>query len=291
MFARKTSAVTATALLLAGCAGGASRFAPAGPVDGGAYGAFARYAPDAGTAIKSITWGKLPAAKAGTAFKKPVAISLVVKGANGKAITGTYPNPIVIATTDKTGATVLLVNGKPASAKNPVTGSTSKVSLKYSGLAIVPATFSATTKGLKKPAKTIFTPVAAAIVYSGSLTAGAPEIDLIATSGAGSTGSFTATQAGWTGATFGKAFTYSFAAVTTGSPAPYNNCPGQSGAGYTVTPGSGTKGTAFTVTAASAAVAGECTLTLKGGAGKTLAVLLTFTTTSVGINGEHAPAH
>jgi hypothetical protein len=239
--------------------------------------------PDASsTAVKKIAWGKLPAAKAGTAIKKAVKIVLTVKGSNGKPISGTYKTPIVVTTTDTTGATKLFVNGKPATKKNPLKKSTDVLTITYSGLAILPVTLEAASGKVK--AKTTFTPALSAIVYTGPTVTG-PEIDLTTnTAGqSGYSGAFTATQLGWTSAPFGKAFTYTFAAIA----GQVNNCPGTSSNAYTVTPGSGVAGTAFTISGASTALSGECTMTISGGAGQQISVLLTYTATVVGINAKH----
>ena len=273
-------AAAASALLIAGCSHGAAQ-GPSFMPQSQPFAASSMMHPDAGTAIKSIAFGKLPAATAGKAFAKPAPITVTAKASNGKVITGTYAKPITLSDSDKTGATLLQINGKTASAKVQVKSSTDKVTLKYTGLAIVPATFSATSSGATA-GKATFTPTLANIAYTGPKVSSAAEIDLTSTTPAtsGYSGSFTATQAGWTGS-FHKAFTYTTAAVGGFT----NNC----ASAYVIAPGSGVVGTAYTVSGKSGAVAGECTLTLTGGAGKTLKVLLTFTTTSVGVNGKHTP--
>jgi hypothetical protein len=274
------SAIAASAaLLLAGCSHGmtpGSSFVPQSQPF--AVSGFAQ--PDAGTAVKSIAFGKLPKATAGKAFKKPVAVAITAKGANKKPIKGAYAKPISLTNSDKSGATSLLINGKPASKKNQLKASTDKVTLKYTGLAIAPVTFGASSPGVKA-AKATFAPALANIAYTGPTVSSAAEIDLTSTT-AGTTGysaTFTATQAGWTGS-FKKAFTYKTATVPTFA----NNC----ATSYAITPASGAAATSYTVTSSATAVAGECMLTLTGGGGKTVNVLLTFTTTSVGINGKHA---
>jgi hypothetical protein len=237
--------------------------------------------PFAAAGIKSLAWGKLPAAAAGKAIKS-AALTLTVKGSNGKAIKGTYPTPITLTNTDKTGATKLFVNGKAASKKNTVKKSTDKITLKYSGLAIVQATFQAAAKGVKKPAKTTFKPTPSKITYSGPNPT-APEIDLTSTTPAttGYSGAFTASQLGWSNSPFNKKFTYALSAV----PSFANNC----ATAFTISPASGGGGGPFTVSGKAGAAAGECSMTITGGAGATLRVLLTFTTTSVGVNGKQAP--
>jgi hypothetical protein len=279
---RTASAIAASsALLMAGCSHGVAQ-GPAFLPQSQPFAAGGFMRPDAtGTTVKSIVWGKLPAAKAGKAFKKPAAVTITAKGSNGKPITGAYAKPITLSDSDKTGATVLQINGKPASKKNALTSSTDKVTLKYTGLAIKPATFDANSKGAKA-GKATFTPALANIVYAGPKVSSAAEIDLTSStpSTSGYSGSFTATQAGWTGK-FKKAFTYAGSAIAGFT----NNC----ATSYAITPGSGALGTAYTVKGKTGAVAGECAMTVSGGGGKTLRVVLTFTTTSVGINGKQAP--
>jgi hypothetical protein len=109
-----------------------------------------------------------------------------------------------------------------------------------------------------------------------------PEIDLTsATKGStGNAATFTVKQTGWS-----NPFTYTFAGVK-GFP---NNCPSGSAPSYAVTPASGAAGTSFTVTATSAATGGECLLTLTGGGGNSIDVLLTFTTSSIGVENKALP--
>jgi hypothetical protein len=284
-FGWKASVTAAvSALLLSACAGGSSSpvtpaFAPQARSLAGQPDRFE--GAGATAAIKTLVWGKAPVGAAGTAIAG-AKLTLTAKGSNGKAITGTYPTPITLANSDKSGATTLLINGKAASKKNTVKKSTDKIALKYSGRAIAAVTFTASAKGVKKPAKATFTPTVAGIVYTGPLVSSAPEIDLTSSTPAttGYSGSFTATQAGFT-APYPGAFAQSLSAVTGFT----NNC----ATAYTIAPASGAAGSSFTISGAAGAAAGECLLTLTGALGQTKAVLLTFTTTSVGVNGRHAP--
>jgi hypothetical protein len=273
-------AVAASFLTLTACSGGA-RLTPSVMPQG--YAPFALF-PNAGATIKSLKWGKLPKAHAGKAFKKPKPITLQAIGTNGKPIVGAYATPVLLSDSDKLKATELLVNNKPASRSNAVTASTDVITLKYDGLAIEPATFSAAAKSVKE-AKIKFAPKLAGITYRGPTASGAPEIDLYSTTPAtqGFSGAFTVTQKGWSGK-FKKAFTYAF----TGISGKTNNCPGPSGA-YKVTPSSRTVATDYTVSATAGAGPGECLMTMTGGGGKTLAITLTFTTSGIVINGRQAP--
>ncbi len=282
----------ASVFALSACSGGSRltpNVAPQGLFASHGYAPFASqgYSPlfhaNGSDTIKSLKWGKMPKGKAGKAFKKPVALSLIALGTNNKPISGAYASPVTLSDGDNLGGTQLLVNGKPASSKNPVTGSTSVITLQYTGLAIDPATLTAKAAGAKAGSAK-FSPKLFAIAYGGPKNGGSPEIDLYSTSGnPGFTANFTATEKGWTGK-YKKAFTYRFKGISGKT----NNCPGAGGA-YTVTPASKKPGTNYTVQATNSAGAGECLMTMTGGGGKTLAIKLTFTTSSIGINGRSAP--
>jgi hypothetical protein len=242
--------------------------------------------------ISSLVWGSIPSANAGTAFTPAKSVSLTAIDADGNTIVGTYAAKISVADSDATGATSLAING--GSAAGGLLKSTDALTLAYSGLAIVPATLTASSTGATTQHAT-FTPVLANIVYTGAKVSGNPEIDLYSNAPAtpGFTATFTATQAGWTASPYSKPFTYTFAAI--GGQA--NDCPNASNPAYAITPASGAAGTSFAVTASAqiqaaadpTPFAGECLMTIKGGGLKTQAVILTFTTSSIGVNGKHRP--
>jgi hypothetical protein len=274
------AAGVAYVLSLTACSGGA-RFSPSAAPQG--YAPFVRV-PGAGATIKSLKWGKLPKADAGTAFKGPVTITLQAIGTNGKLISGAYATPVSLSDSDKLNATELLVNGKPVGKSNPVTGSTSVITLKYNGLAIEPATFAASASG-SKTAKVQFAPKLSSIDYEGPTVSSNPEIDLYSTTPAtqGFSGTFSVTQDGWSGK-FKQPFEYAFKGISGKS----NNCPGPSGA-YLVSPASNRIATNYTVSATSSAGAGECLMTMTGGGGETVAITLTFTTSGIVISGRRVP--
>jgi len=122
------SAIIAAAIALTACSGGVNRYTPS-LSPGFAPQAGWLVTPDAGTTIKSIVWGKIPAGTAGKAFPKPVKLTLTAKGSKGK-ITGAYANPISLTTSDKLKAVTLLINGKPASKTNTVKASTDVITMK-----------------------------------------------------------------------------------------------------------------------------------------------------------------
>jgi hypothetical protein len=239
--------------------------------------------------IASLKWGPLPTANAGTKFLSAKAVAITASDADGNTIVGTYSNKIALANSDVSSASVLTVSG------GLIAKSTDKVTLAYSGLAIAPATFTASSAGVA-PVKVTFAPALSAIVYAGATSSSSkPEIDLYSTTPAtnGFSGAFTATQTGWTPAPFGKPFTYTFAPIAGNT----NDCPTAANPAFAVSPASGAVGTSFTVSVSSALqaatnanpYAGECLMTLEGGAGKTIGVVLTFTTSGVVIGKKRAP--
>ncbi|HTU81198.1 MAG TPA: hypothetical protein VMF61_03660 [Candidatus Acidoferrales bacterium] len=248
----------------------------------------------AGTKIASLAWGAVPHATAGTAFPaagKP--LTVVAENAAGKKIVGSYASPISVKDSDASGATSLTIDGKSSS--GGLTSSSEKLELHYTGLAVGPVTLTISARGAKAK-QTTFVPELSAIVYSGPTASPAPhppEIDLYSNvpGTSGFSGSFTATQAGWTAAAFDRAFRYAFAGIAGKS----DDCPGGSHPAFAVTPASGKPGTGFTVAASTALqhasnpapYAGECAMILTGGGSETLTIVLTYTTSSVGIGAQN----
>lgn len=203
----------------------------------------------------SFAWGAAPGGTAGTSFSG-TALSLVVKDADNNTITGTYANPIVLSNSDGSGATTL------SSTTLSSSSDAAALTLSYSGLDVVPASFQASATGASSATMT-FSPSTAAVIPSTT------EIDLFAASGTGSSGTVTASQVGWTDSPYNNAIAASLAAgcanIATVSPA---------------------SGTSFTVSVAASPAAGTCTLTLTGGAGQSAAVTLTYTSTGFGVSGH-----
>ncbi len=129
----------------------------------------------------------------------------------------------------------------------------------------MPATITASASGATSGTAT-FTPALQAISYSGPLVLGSPEVDLYATSGTGSTGTFSASEVGWTNTPFDKTLNATMASACSSI--------------ATVSPASGTS---FTITAVASPTAGICTLTLSDGAGQTKSVTVTYTTSNLGV--------
>jgi hypothetical protein len=208
----------------------------------------------------------VPSGAAGTAFAAPATLTLTVKDADGNTISGTYANAVTITDSDTSGAlgSQIAINGGAYGSSVTSTASTDVLTLKYGGLAIATATLSASATGATS-ATAAFAPTRAAIVYSGPLNGTTPEIDLYAPTGTGASGTFTASEVGWTGATYGKALT----ATTSGC-----------GSIGTVSPNSGTS---FTFSVASTPLVGSCTITLSDGLGETQNITGTFTTNGFGL--------
>jgi len=228
----------------------------------------------------AFAFGALPTAIAGTAFSSAQTFTLTVKDSDGNAIAGTYANPVTVTDPDASGSqgSQISINGGAYGQTVTSTASTDVFALNYGGLAIAPATLTASSTGATNGTAS-FAPALSAIAYTGTLNSSLqPEIDLTATSGAGSSGTFSAAEDGWTTAPFDRSFT----ATTSGC-----------GSIGTVSPETGT---AFTFTAVAAPVVGTCSITLTGGGGQTKTIIgaykygpLTSSTSSVKIGGGTYP--
>jgi hypothetical protein len=215
----------------------------------------------------------LPGGTAGTAFGSPAAFGVAVQDADGNTITGTYASPVTISDSDITSLTqgsALAVNGGSAASFVVSTASTDTFTFNYGGLAIVPATITASAPGATS-GTSVFAPTLQSIVYTPGVGANASgqEVDFYATSGTGSTAAFTASEVGWTNAPYSKTLTLT----------PAGGCANiLNGSTSTLT------GTSFTENVAAAPAVGSCTATLTDGVGAhALAAPITFTYTTSGI--------
>lgn len=222
----------------------------------------------------TFTIAGLPTATAGTAFGAPAAFSVTVKDADGNTITGNYASPVTIADSDTsslTQGTALAVNGGTAATSIQSTNSSDTFTINYGGLAIAPATLTASAAGATNGTAT-FTPALQPIVWTctqaGGCSTTANQIDLYATSGTGSSFTSTASEVGWTNAPYNKTITATAAAGCSSIAA--------------TTPGSGTS---LTTTVAASPAAGTCVLTLSDfTGGQTQPITLTYTTSGIGVN-------
>ncbi|HTV74955.1 MAG TPA: hypothetical protein VME66_14750 [Candidatus Acidoferrales bacterium] len=220
----------------------------------------------------SFTISGLPSGTAGTAFGTPQSFTLSVKDADNNVIIGTYANSVTISDSDTsslTEGTALAVNGGNAATSVTSTSSSDTFTLSYGGLAIAPATLTASASGATSGTAT-FTPTLQPIVYtpgSGANGSG-QEIDFYATSGTGSSGSFTVSEVGFSNSPYDESFTESLG----------SGC-------STIATASPSSGTTFTATAVGSPSAGSCTLSVAdGGLHSALSVTLTYTTYSFGVN-------
>ncbi|NNM92801.1 MAG: hypothetical protein HKL92_05605 [Candidatus Eremiobacteraeota bacterium] len=217
---------------------------------------------------KTLAISGIPSASAGTALAA-TALSVAAKDADGNTITGPYASPITLADGDTTGASTFATSGSDSPPTRELLSSTDTATLAYTGLAILPATLTASATGATNGTAT-FTPTLQPIVYSGPLNGSTPEIDLYATSGFGSTFSYNVSEAGWTNSPYGKALSLNASACSTFATA---------SAGVDV-PASGTP---ITVTAIASPSAGTCTMTVSDPFGQTKSVTGTYTVTGIGI--------
>lgn len=201
-----------------------------------------------------------PSPMAGSAAS--ITISVSEEDTGGATIVGQYANPITLTDSDKSGATAILVNG---TAGSTVANSTDTVTLSYGGLAIVPATISATATNLSS-ASASFAPTIPAVVLSPT------SLSFIGTSNPqyGDVGpsTVTASQAGWTGS-YGRQIT-----VTDGTPACNLAATGTS----QIVSINTTAGTSFNITPQNV---GGCSLTFTGGGGASTQLPISVTTTSI----------
>lgn len=204
----------------------------------------------------------IPSATAGTPITNQV-FTVAAYNSSNQLIPGVYANPVTL--TSGSNAVTLSVNGSTPSTSVTMTSGVQLVTLTYSGLAINPTTVSASAPNATTASVT-FAPSLAPVVYSGPTVSGNPEIDLYAASGTGSTFNFTASQAGWTGSSYGNSLVATvppacgaFATLATPAPSASN----------------------FTVSAVAAPSPGTCTMTI---AGFSNSVSITVTYTTSGLN-------
>jgi hypothetical protein len=204
--------------------------------------------------------GPLPNAKAGTPFAKPQFFRVKAFDAANQLIVGPYERPVRLRDNDTSGATAIATSGDDHPQPHELLGSDDIATLSYTGLAIRPATITATSKGVTSYSRA-FAPELQPITITttDSLNPSYAGVDLYAPSGAGSTGSFTASEAGWTGAPYDKSLT-----VTTAS-------------GCSSIATLSASGTSYTATVAGSPVAGTCTATVSDPLGQSQLVTLAYT--------------
>jgi hypothetical protein len=210
--------------------------------------------------VASLAISALPSAIAGTAFASAASFAVTAKDPDGYVIVGPYQTAVTLTNSDVTGATTIATSGTDVPPTGELLSSGDIATLSYNGLAIVPATITASATGATAGTGT-FTPALQPVVIktTDTLNPSYVGVDLYATSGAGSTATFTASEMGWTNAPYNKTLSASTASdCSTIATLP-------------------TSGTSFTVTVASSPSAGNCAATIRDPFGQTQSVTLAYT--------------
>ena len=204
----------------------------------------------------SVTFG-VPPATAGTAFGTAQTVTVAVMDADGGTILGAYSAPVTLADSDTSLATTLATSGTDNPGALQLLSSSDTATLAYSGLAIPPATISATFGGSPIGTNGTFTPTLQPIVFNPGAT-----LSLTNTIG---TATLNASEAGWTNAPFNQPLKVTVPA----------NCStvGTAGAGTNVT----STGTPINATVAATPSNGNCTLTVSDGNGASGSVTMSYT--------------
>ncbi|HEX8806415.1 MAG TPA: hypothetical protein VF741_05680 [Candidatus Aquilonibacter sp.] len=182
----------------------------------------------------------------------------------GEPITGSYANNVTV--TSSSSVVTLSVLGGSSGQSVTLTSGTQVLAMTYNGAATNPVTITASASGATT-GTAIFAPVAQPIVYTppSNLPATCSDICLYAPQGGGpgSTYTFTATQAGYTGS-FGKSLSL--------------NVPSACNAFANVQQ---TGTTTFAVSSTATPSPGSCTIVIGGFGSTTLSVTITYTTFGV----------
>jgi hypothetical protein len=208
----------------------------------------------------SLVVSGLPSGTANSPFGAPQSFSVTAKDADGDVITGTYRYPVTLSDSDTTGATSIATSGSDSPPAGELLSSSDTATLGYTGLAIAPATITARATGATDGTGT-FTPALQPIVVatSDSLNPSFAGVDLYATSGAGSTGSFSASEVGYTNAPYNKTI----------QATPDSSCASVGSVSAT--------GNSFSVTVVGSPTPGNCFVTLSDGAGQSQTATLAYT--------------
>ncbi|MGB6986171.1 MAG: hypothetical protein WBD74_09395, partial [Candidatus Aquilonibacter sp.] len=202
----------------------------------------------------------LPSATAGTAFASPQSISVTAKDSDGNTILGTYANAITIGDSDTSGATSIATSGSDNPPANMLLSSSDAATIAYTGLAIAPATIALRANAATGSAS--FAPALQPIAVTVAATPGAlnPSSNGVDLYPGTPTGTFSASEAGWTNAPYNKSLTVSVASACASI--------------ASVAPASGTS---FTATVSATPVAGTCLATLSDANGQSQTATLAYT--------------
>lgn len=218
-----------------------------------------------GQTVTSFSFGTLPSGSAGTSETNQLLNFKAFNSSNAQVNSG-FANSVTVTSSDP--STTLSVNGGAASQSVTLTSGTQQLALNYTGIAVNPVTLTASATSATTQTAS-FSPSLSSIVYSGPVNSSSnPEIDLYATSGTGSTFTFTASQAGWTGTTYGNLLIGTIPASGTCSNF------------ATITQPSSDSSSTYTVTAIGSPSVGSCTIGL-GGFSSNITVTITYSTFGV----------
>ena len=198
----------------------------------------------------SFSISGIPSAASGTAFSTPATLTVVAKDVDGNPILGSFTTPVTLADSDASGATAIETSGSDSPPTGKILSSGDVVKLSYTGLAIAPVTITASSAGATNGTAS-FAPTHS-ITTNAPLNGSTPEVALTMFS---MSGSFIASEAGWTNAPYNRPLT-----VTPS---------GCSSIGTT----SPSTGTSFTSTLVGSPSPGNCSLTISDFAGGTSAVV------------------
>ena len=252
-------------------------------IGGTTVGVTAGVANSGSVTLSGIVAALTLALPSGVTANVPAAAPAVVTAADasGATITGPAPfaSPVALADIDPSGATTLYVNG---TASSTLRSPADVVTVRYSGLAIVPPTITAT---VSYGAATVSATATLAVMLAPIVTTGT-QLDALAptdpnyrqptlyVNALGASAAFSAAESGWSNAPFGKTFT----ATLDQNPSDAGYCNGTGPAAIaTVT---SADNLTFTVTGQHP---GYCKITLADGAGQSLAVWASVTTSSIGV--------
>jgi hypothetical protein len=268
----------------------------------------------------SFSIGNIPAPSADSPLSSTIGgpanagIEVSVFDADGNTITGTYASAVTVTDPDTNGdgssfqtsacpGTYPVGNPGASATTATLTSDASAAEFCYGGIAEIPQTLSASATGATsgtgsfQPVLAVPAELAASATPTGVATdsdgSGNADIALFATSGVGSTGSVTYTEAGWTDAPY-EQMLGAFANLACSSGSSFSLYANPAGA-----VANGSSGTVVTISAIGSPTAGACPLTISDalfsnttdsnglGDGVTLVKLdSSYTSASIGINGH-----
>lgn len=214
-----------------------------------------------GQTVTSFSFGTLQTGSAGTSSSQ--LLNFKAFNSSSAQVNGAFANSVTVASSDP--STTLSVNGGTASQSVTLTSGSQQLSLNYSGIAVNPVTLTASATSATTQTAS-FSPTLSSVAYSGPLVSSNPEVDLYATSGNGSTVTFTASQLGWTGTTYGQTLIATIPSACNGF--------------ATVTQPSSTASSTYTITAIGSPTVGSCTMSL-GGFQSSINIKITYSTFGV----------